>query len=126
MKILLTMFVALFLSACSGCGRQIFDFGASSFGADWIIVQYAASGNPINCWKLRDVSVDNESSSDGIQWKVPGVGMMHLAGWYARVMVDNGNYESTFKYLGLDINKCPGGKYLNEKVQIGSVTFDDK
>jgi hypothetical protein len=52
--------------------------------------------------------------------------MMHLAGWYARIMVDNGNYDSTFKYLGLDPINCPGGRYLNKDVQLGEVTVSPK
>ena len=119
-------FISLFLSACSGCGRWFSNGVASNFGADWVIVQYAAQGNPINCWKLRDVSVDNESGSDGIQWIIPGVGMMHLAGWYARIMVDDGSYAATFKYLGLNVDSCPGGRYLDKDVQLGEITINPK
>lgn len=109
---LLVPTISMLLSGCSGCGRIWADFTAQAAGADWVVVQYSAQGSPINCWKLRDVSVDNEANSDGIQWRVPDIGMMHLSGWYVRIMVSGGNYEASLRYLGLDVAGCPGGRYV--------------
>jgi hypothetical protein len=124
--LLITGLLSALLPSCSGCGRQWSNFTASAYGSDWVVVQYSARGTPINCWKLRDVSVDNEGASDGIQWKISGVGMMHLSGWYVRVMVDGGDYESSLKYLGLDVASCPGGRYISKDIQIGEVVVESK
>lgn len=86
---------------------------AESFGGNWIIVQFGAGGLPFNCWKLEDVSVTNETHSDGIYWKAPDGHLVHISGWYNRVQVERGDWTGAAKALGVELNRCTGGAYSN-------------
>lgn len=98
---------------CAGMQRGCSSCNASSFGADWIAVQYNATGEPINCWQLPNTSVDNESQSDGIYWLDKNTGnLVHISGWYNRVQVNDRRWEEAAKSLGVDLNRCKDGKYL--------------
>lgn len=109
-----TRFIAmLLLTGCAGWDRSCSSSCATSFGADWLIVQYRFDGEPINCWQLNNTSVTNEPSSDGIYWKDSSTGhLVHISGWYNRVQVENGNFETAAAVVGVDVNRCPGGKYM--------------
>ncbi len=110
--------VALFLVGCAGFDRGCASSCAESYGADWVIVQYRFDGEPINCWKLRSASVTNEPTSDGIYWKDNVTGhLVHISGWYNRVQVENGNFESAAGLMGIDVNRCINGKYRAEAQQ---------
>lgn len=102
----------LLLSGCAGWSRSCAARNAESFGADWIIVTHSADGRIINCWQLKDVSVTNESNSDGIYWQ-DGSDLIHLSGWYDRVQVGGGDFAKAAKKVGADLSRCPGGKYLD-------------
>ncbi len=101
---------ALLLVGCAGFNRGCSSFNAQAFGSDWLIVQYSTSGEPINCWQPRNVSVSNEDRSDGIYW-AEGGHLVHISGWYNRVQVSAGRYADAAKLVGVDLNKCVGGKY---------------
>ena len=106
----------LFIAGCAGMRRGCSSWYASSFGSDWIIVQYRFDGTPINCWKLEDTSVDNEGQSDGIYWKDGHSGhLVHIAGWYNRVQIANRDFKNAAELLGVDLAKCGNGRYLHQQ-----------
>jgi hypothetical protein len=105
------VFAALFLTGCAGFERGCSAAIASDFGADWVIVQYGASGDPMNCWQLKDVSVANERQSDGVYWKDQDGHLVHISGWYNRVQVERGDFAGAAKAVGVDLSGCVGGKY---------------
>lgn len=112
MKNLLKFVPILFLVACTsnqqaGCSRSI----ATEFGADWVIAQYDMNGKPFNCWKLTDVSVNDEAHSDGVWWQSFDGHLVHISGWYNRVQVSNGDYAKAATSVGVNIKYCVGGEY---------------
>lgn len=94
------------LVGCAGLARDCSAGCASSLGSDWIIAQYNYSGEQIHCWKLNDRSVGNEPSSDGIFWTDNNGHLVHIGGWYTRVQVVNGNYESAASNNNIDLKGC--------------------
>ena len=102
-------FFFLFLAAFSGCAgiqRGCSSVGASSFGADWVIVQMDDRGVPYRCWTLEDTSVTNEEDSDGIYWLSPNGHLVHISGHYNRVQVEGGRWDEAYRELGLTANLC--------------------
>lgn len=98
---------------CAGIQRSCSSFSAQNFGSNWIVVQYGYNGDPINCWKLENVSVANEDGSDGIYWKDSITGhLVHISGWYNRVQVEGGRFEEAAKLLGVELSKIANGKYI--------------
>lgn len=96
---------------CAGVSRSCSSDIATSFGGDWIIVQFGAGGLPFNCWKLPNTSVTNEQGSDGVYWLAPDGHLVHISGWYNRVQVDGGRWEQAAKSVGVELAKCAGGAY---------------
>lgn len=102
----------LFNAGCQGCSREFSSWRATSFGSDWIVVQYQFDGQPMNCYQLHSTSISNEQGTDGIYWKDATRGhLVHLSGWYNRVQVAGGDFKSAAKMLGVDADKCNNGKY---------------
>lgn len=102
----------LLLAGCAGLNRGCSVFGAENFGADWVVVQYDMQGHPYNCWKLENVSITNESGSDGIYWAEGTLGhLVHISGWYNRVQVHGGDYAGAAQLIGVDIRQCRNGHY---------------
>ena len=75
-------------------------------------MQYGFNGDPINCWKLQDVSISNEMNSDGIYWREGSGHLVHISGWYNRIQVSGGRYNEAAKLLGVDLEKIANGKYV--------------
>lgn len=111
MKRVVTWIGLLILAGCAGVDRGCSSWTAQSFGADWVVVQYAATGDPINCWKLVNTSVSNEHSSDGIYWKEASH-VVHISGWYNRVQVSGGRFDEAAKLIGVNLSSCNNGKYM--------------
>jgi hypothetical protein len=112
MKTLIRLGIVLALLAmvsCAGVSRGCASWWANNAGADWIIVQYAMDGKPINCWQYTNVSVTNEAQSDGIYWSAGH--LVHISGWYNRVQVSNHDFVGGAKMLGIDLDRCVGGAY---------------
>lgn len=105
----------LFLVGCAGLQRDCAGCSASSLGADWIIVQYRADGETINCWQLRNASVANEHGSDGIWWTTDKGHLVHVGGWYNRVQVERNDWQGAAREVGVDLDRCKGGRYLPAK-----------
>ena len=85
---------------------------ASSLGADWLVVQYKYDGEQMNCWQLKDTSVDNESQSDGIYWQDAKTrNLVHISGWYNRVQVENNTWKEEANSIGINLESCVNGKY---------------
>jgi hypothetical protein len=102
-----TVVTLLVIGGCAGIERECSSIWASNVGADWIVVQYKMDGTPIFCWRLVDVAIRNEDRSDGIMWKDSRTGhLIHLSGWYNRVQVDKGAFESAAQLIGADAAKC--------------------
>ena len=112
----IVLIVIAIVAACvlfiPGCNRTATSVWAGATGADWIVVQYSYDGSPINCWKLKGVSVSNETQSDGVYWKDENGHLIHIAGWYNRVQVSGGRFEEAAELLGVDAKKITNGKYL--------------
>lgn len=101
------------LAGCASWNRGCSGCTASTFGADWVIITNGTDGHIINCWKLTGASVVNEEHSDGIWWKDEATGhLVHISGWYSRVQVQNADFKGAAKQLGVDLDHCPGGRYL--------------
>ena len=109
---------ALFLTGCASINRDCQSYGASNFGADWIVLQYGYDGKPINCWKLNNAAITNEGQSDGIYWQAHGGHMVHISGWYNRVQVTRGDYETAAKQLGVDLSLCGEGTYKDVRIPV--------
>ena len=105
----------LALVGCAGTQRSCNDSLAKTLGADWVVVQYKADGDPINCWQLRDASVANEQGSDGIWWASGSGHLIHVSGWYSRVQVNHGDWSGAAREVGVDLDRCKGGRYLLAK-----------
>jgi hypothetical protein len=100
------------LAGCAGLQRSCASGCAESFGRDWIVVQYRYDGTPLNCWRLPNTSITNESNSDGIYWLDPHGGhLVHISGWYNRVQVEGGSWADAGSVLGIDYSKCGDGAY---------------
>lgn len=97
---------ALLLVGCASTQRDCASCSASSFGANWVVVQMATDGQPFRCWELQNVSIDNEGSSDGVYWQDPHGNLVHISGFYNRVQVNNGRWDEAFGSLGLTRETC--------------------
>lgn len=106
--------LALLLFGCAGTSRSCASGVAESFGADWVVVTSGADGRIVNCWKLANVSVANEPHTDGIYWQAGSGHLVHISGWYNRVQVAGGDFDAAAKQIGVDLARCPGGRYLDE------------
>lgn len=100
----------LMIAGCDGFARGCRSDIARGFGADWIIVQYNYTGEPVLCWKLDDASVTNETNSDGIYWSHRGH-LVHISGWYNRVQVSGGDWMTAANSVGVDMAHCNNGVY---------------
>lgn len=107
-----TILMLLTLTGCAGMQRSCSSFWATQAGADWIVVQYGFNGDPINCWKLTNVSISNEQGSDGIYWKEGSGHLVHISGWYNRVQVNGGRFEEASRLLGVELPKITNGRYI--------------
>jgi len=107
----------MLLSGCAGLERDVASGCASNVGADWVIVQFDAYGKPFGCWALKDTSVSNEPASDGIYWLSPDGHLVHISGFYNRVQVARGRWNSAFRELGISSDEC--GALRRVKVSVG-------
>lgn len=98
--------LCMMLTSCAGLERSCSSGIATTFGADWIVVQYRNDGVVLQCWRLPNTSITNEQNSDGIYWKSPDGHLVHISGWYNRVQVSNKNWSAAAHQLGLDLTKC--------------------
>ena len=113
MRRIVIILVLVMLTGCAGMQRSCSSFWATQAGADWIVVQYDFNMDPKCVWRLQNVSISNEQSSDGIYWKDTATGhLVHISGWYNRVQVDGGRYEEAAKLLGVDLAKINNGRYV--------------
>lgn len=99
------------LAGCAGLSRDCSSGCNSSFGADWIVVQFDLRGKPFNCWRLPNVSMTNEPHSDGIFWQDRDGHLVHISGWYNRIQVQGGNWKGAGIALGVDADSCKSGYY---------------
>lgn len=106
------LWVLLLLTGCAGWQRDCSSCSASTFGSDWIVLQYGYDGKPINCWELRNTAITNEEHTDGIFWQEPSGHLVHISGWYNRVQVSNGDWSGAAKSIGVDDALCKDGVYL--------------
>jgi hypothetical protein len=106
MKKLLRALPMLLLVGCAGMSRSCASCNAESFGADWLIAQYNYNGDQIHCWKLTGRSVSNEEGSDGIYWTSNEGHLVHIGGWYTRVQVSGGDFESAAAKNNIDLKNC--------------------
>lgn len=113
MKISKLLLPLLFLTGCASWQRDCNSSVASSFGGDWIVLQYGMDGTPINCWKLTDTAITNETGTDGIYWLNPDGNLIHISGWYNRVQVHGGAWHPAAESIGIKLESCTGGKYVS-------------
>lgn len=108
---------AIFLTGCASLNRACSSCSATHFGASWVVVKNDLNGKPFRCWMLSDVSVTNESGSDGIYWKSPEGHLVHVSGNYDYVQVQSdrnklysernvSSWEEALNELGLTEDTC--------------------
>ena len=115
----ITLAACQFLASCTSWSRDYSSWSASNLGANWIVVQYRFDGTPINCWKLHDVGISNETQSDGIYWKdSTSSSLVHISGWYNRVQVLTDDYRIAARLIGVDSGVCGNGKYPAEPTEL--------
>jgi hypothetical protein len=102
----LSIFFVLFFVGCASIQRDCSGCSAETFGADWVVVQVDYRGQPFRCWTLRSTSITNEEHSDGIWWRAPEGNLVHISGFYNRVQVVSGNWNSAYRELGLTEQTC--------------------
>ena len=116
LKYLARIVPLLLLASCASWDRGCSGCVAENFGADWVVITNGTDGHIVNCWRLKETSVTNEPASDGIWWKDSVTGhLIHISGWYSRVQVEGGNFDTAAHQLGVDLTRCPGGRYLDEE-----------
>jgi len=116
LKFFVTAVMLALVIGCAGVQRGCSSWSAESFGSDWIVVQYDMYLAPKACWKLNDVSITNEASSDGIYWVDSQTGhLIHISGWYDRVQVFGGRFEEAAKLVNVDIDLVQNGAYPRGK-----------
>ncbi len=71
----------------AGIERGLQRWGATAYGSDWLVVQYAQDGSLISVWELTDRSIASEHNSDGINFVDNHGNMVHLSGHYVYVQV---------------------------------------
>lgn len=115
-KRLMVVIPFIMLIGCASLGRQCSGCMAEGFGADWIVITRNMTGDITSCWQLKNTSVDNEHGSDGVWWKDCSYGhLIHISGWYERVQVEKDDFKTAAKQLNVELDRCPGGKYLPKK-----------
>lgn len=115
---LTTLALAVSLVGCAGLERSCSSTCAEEFSSDWVVVQFDYVGQPMNCWQLRDTSIANEPNSDGIYWLDGATdNLVHISGWYNRVQVENSRWQEAAQAIGIDLERCTGGKYSVEEPQ---------
>jgi hypothetical protein len=117
MKRVAVTLLAIAMVGCAGWSRGCASWNAENFGADWIVIQQRMTdGEAFNCWILRNTSISSESGSDGIYWKDAATGhLVHIAGQYARVQVTDGRFKDAAVLVGVDADKCQGGRYPSKE-----------
>lgn len=111
-KIFVALAALTLLSACDSKGyeRSVAVQNAEMNGADWIVSQDDSNGHPARCWTLHNVSVANEEHSDGLHWQDNTGRLVHISGWYNRVMVVNGDVAGAASQIDItDVSKCHKG-----------------
>lgn len=94
------------LAGCASTSRSCSSCNASTFGADWVVVQMDNDGRPYRCWELHGASIDSESA-DGIVWKDTSTGnLVHVMGHINRVQVTGGDWNHAYHELGLSKQTC--------------------
>lgn len=104
-KVCVVLLGLLFIG-CAGMTRGCASGCASTYGADWIVVQYDMEGRPYRCWELHDVSVANEEHSDGIYWLSSDGHLVHISNNYNRIQVTRSEWDSAFVEAGLTREEC--------------------
>ena len=83
------LIVGFLIVGPQGCDRHMSSWKASSYGSDWLVVQYSQNGDVINYWELNNKSVGSEESSDGIYFKDNSGNVVHLSGHYIYVQASD-------------------------------------
>lgn len=78
----------------SGLNRNVNAWRASAFGSDWLVVHYAQDGRVINHWELHDLSIGNETQSDGIFFLDNDGNVVHLSGQYVYIEIKKDQWKS--------------------------------
>ncbi len=115
MRRLSVLLLVVLTAGCAGMQKDCAKTSADSFGADWIVVQYAQDGRPFHCWKLRQTVV---SSSEGgnVDWQDRTNGhLVHLTGWENRVQVVNGDFDGAAQIVGVTAADCGNGVYHGQR-----------
>lgn len=102
----LTFLALALIPGCVGLTRGCSSGMATSFGADWVIVQMSDDGIPYRCWVLEETSVTNEENSDGVYWLSRDGHLVHISGHYNRVQVEGGRWNEAYAELGLTEELC--------------------
>jgi len=118
-KIIFALLLFL-LCSCAGFSRNCSSWCADRVGADWLVVQWTASGNTVRCWELHGVSIANEENSDGIYWESVDGHLVHISGHYNRVQVKNKGWKKAYEELGIPNALCSGQAWSTNQVELKS------
>lgn len=98
---LFRVLAVLLLPSCAQWEKDFTSCNAESFGGDWVVVQIDMNGNAFRCWELHNVSITNETASDGIYWQGEDGNLVHISGLYNRVQVSGDQFESALHEVGI-------------------------
>lgn len=98
--------VLLVVGGCAGTQRSCASGCASSYGADWVVVQYDCDGESYRCWELHDTSMANEEHSDGVYWLSPDGHLVHISNNYNRIQVGGGDWAGAYREAGISREAC--------------------
>ena len=79
---------------------------ATTYGADWVVVELRYDGTPFRCWELENVTLTSEMESDGIWWQLRGGPIVHVSGVYDYVQVIDGDWEGAFEQINMTRLAC--------------------
>lgn len=76
----------------------------TSYGADWLVVQYAQNGSIIKHWRLIGKTIKSEDNSDGIYFTDQKGNVVHMSGHYIYVQIGSDWKELAQEYKIPDEN----------------------
>jgi len=86
--VLAVIFIVVYLIGISRIHTWYSTWRASTYGANWLVIERANNGAVLNYWELRKTTIMSEKGSDGIFFPDKDGLMVHLSGKYIYIEVN--------------------------------------